>query len=165
MGCRTTVGHHHAAPGGSNRRQIEIEMGQKTTLHDWRGDHGWNIPLAAGMGGRSGRIIRDSPRYGMHAASCRPQRDDGTNFVQKRSLTIVLAVFSIYAVDFAINAGKPTMFTLGFNLLSEIPVQSSSRSLLVDTLPISRQQLGSAWGECCCFLDHYPGIEILKPAG
>ncbi|SLM40064.1 Major facilitator superfamily domain, general substrate transporter [Lasallia pustulata] len=45
-----------------------------------------------------------------------------------RSCTIALAVLSIYAVDFAINA-----------------VQSSSRSLIVDTLPISKQQLGSAW--------------------
>jgi hypothetical protein len=28
-----------------------------------------------------------------------------------------------------------------------IAVQSSSRSLIVDTLPIPKQQLGSAWGE------------------
>lgn len=47
----------------------------------------------------------------------------------KRSGTIALAVLSIYAVDFAINA-----------------VQSSCRSLIVDTLPIPKQQLGSAWG-------------------
>lgn len=31
--------------------------------------------------------------------------------------------------------------------LIEDAVQSSSRSLIVDTLPISKQQLGSAWGE------------------
>ncbi|KAI9792548.1 MAG: hypothetical protein M1816_002068 [Peltula sp. TS41687] len=46
----------------------------------------------------------------------------------RRTVTIVLAVLSIYAVDFAINA-----------------VQSTSRSLIIDTLPISKQQLGSAW--------------------
>lgn len=42
----------------------------------------------------------------------------------------MLAVLSIYALDFAINA-----------------VQASCRSLIVDTLPIPKQQLGSAWGE------------------
>ncbi|KAF2404567.1 hypothetical protein EJ06DRAFT_579167 [Trichodelitschia bisporula] len=46
----------------------------------------------------------------------------------KRSATIALAVLSIYGVDFAINA-----------------VQASTRSLVVDTLPIPKQQLGSAW--------------------
>ncbi|MCJ1349298.1 hypothetical protein MMC31_007534 [Peltigera leucophlebia] len=45
-----------------------------------------------------------------------------------RSCTIALAVISIYAVDFAINA-----------------VQSTCRSLIIDTLPIPKQQLGSAW--------------------
>ncbi|PLB38384.1 putative sucrose transporter [Aspergillus candidus] len=42
--------------------------------------------------------------------------------------TIALAVLSIYAVDFAINI-----------------VQACCRSLIVDTLPISSQQSGSAW--------------------
>lgn len=46
----------------------------------------------------------------------------------KREITILVAVLSIYAVDFAINA-----------------VQASARSLIVDTLPIPKQQLGSAW--------------------
>lgn len=49
---------------------------------------------------------------------------------QRREATITLAVLSIYALDFAINA-----------------VQSSCRSLIVDSLPIPKQQLGSAWGE------------------
>lgn len=49
---------------------------------------------------------------------------------QRREATIFLAVLSIYALDFAINA-----------------VQSSCRSLIVDTLPIPKQQLGSAWGK------------------
>jgi solute carrier family 45, member 1/2/4 len=39
-----------------------------------------------------------------------------------------VAVLSIYGVDFAINA-----------------VQASCRSLIVDTLPIEKQQIGSAW--------------------
>jgi solute carrier family 45, member 1/2/4 len=45
-----------------------------------------------------------------------------------REATIVLAVLSIYGIDFAINA-----------------VQSSCRGLIVDTLPITKQQQGSSW--------------------
>ena len=48
--------------------------------------------------------------------------------MQIKEATILHAVLAIYALDFAINT-----------------VQSSSRSLIVDTLPISKQQLGSAW--------------------
>jgi solute carrier family 45 protein 1/2/4 len=45
-----------------------------------------------------------------------------------KSATIYLAVFSIYGIDFAINA-----------------VQGSCRGLVVDTLPIAKQQMGSSW--------------------
>ncbi|CAI6095568.1 unnamed protein product [Clonostachys chloroleuca] len=45
-----------------------------------------------------------------------------------RRPTIVLAVLAIYVVDFAINS-----------------VMSCSRSLVVDTLPIEKQQTGAAW--------------------
>lgn len=48
----------------------------------------------------------------------------------RKSCTVVVAVLSIYAVDFAINA-----------------VQCCCRSLIVDTLPIPKQQTGSAWGK------------------
>ena len=48
----------------------------------------------------------------------------------RRSCTVALAVVAIYAVDFAINA-----------------VQACCRSLIVDTLPIAKQQTGSAWGK------------------
>ncbi|PNS15503.1 proteinral alpha-glucoside permease [Sphaceloma murrayae] len=61
----------------------------------------------------------------------------------KRELTIVLAVFSIYALDFAINA-----------------VQSSCRSLIVDTLPVSKQQLGSAWASRMVAVGHLVGYGI-----
>jgi len=47
-----------------------------------------------------------------------------------RKLTLVLAVLALYATDFSINA-----------------VQCSSRSLIVDTLPTVKQQIGSAWGK------------------
>ena len=46
----------------------------------------------------------------------------------KKNATLVVAVLAIYLVDFAINA-----------------VQACCRSLIVDTLPISQQQHGSAW--------------------
>lgn len=49
---------------------------------------------------------------------------------QNQSRVILFAVLSIYGVDFAINA-----------------VQASCRSLIVDTLPIEKQQTGSAWGK------------------
>ncbi|TKA58767.1 hypothetical protein B0A49_08318 [Cryomyces minteri] len=58
----------------------------------------------------------------------------------KRTTTVVLAVLSIYAVDFAINA-----------------VQSSCRSLIVDTLPIPKQQLGSAWASRMISIGHLAG--------
>lgn len=84
------------------------------------------------------------------------EADEGTH-TQSKSATIALAVLSIYAVDFAINAGEWTAqcaqygylgmdvrLTVGGNDL----VQSCCRSLIVDTLPIPKQQLGSAWGKC-----------------
>lgn len=61
----------------------------------------------------------------------------------KKTCTIALAVLSIYAVDFAINA-----------------VQSSCRSLIVDTLPISKQQLGSAWASRMIAVGHLIGYAI-----
>ncbi|OQO03497.1 hypothetical protein B0A48_10161 [Cryoendolithus antarcticus] len=46
-----------------------------------------------------------------------------------RGATIVVAVVDIFVLDFVINI-----------------VQSTCRSLIVDTLPVEKQQLGSAWG-------------------
>jgi solute carrier family 45 protein 1/2/4 len=51
-----------------------------------------------------------------------------TDEASAKSKTIVVAVLSIYGIDFAINA-----------------VQGSCRGLIVDTLPISKQQQGSSW--------------------
>lgn len=65
--------------------------------------------------------------------------DDGL----AKSCTIAVAVLSIYAVDFAINA-----------------VQSSCRSLIVDTLPISKQQLGSAWASRMVAIGHLVGYAV-----
>ncbi|KAI1828103.1 major facilitator superfamily domain-containing protein [Xylaria intraflava] len=52
-------------------------------------------------------------------------------------LTISAAVLAIYAVDFSINA-----------------VMSAGRSLVVDTLPIEKQQMGSAWGSRMSAIGH-----------
>jgi solute carrier family 45, member 1/2/4 len=51
--------------------------------------------------------------------------------------TLLLAVFSIYSIDFAINA-----------------VQASARSLIVDLLPSSKQQLGAAWASRMVAVGH-----------
>ncbi|KAI2628995.1 major facilitator superfamily domain-containing protein [Xylaria nigripes] len=51
--------------------------------------------------------------------------------------TISAAVLAIYAVDFSINA-----------------VMSAGRSLVVDTLPIEKQQMGSAWGSRMSAIGH-----------
>ncbi|CAL8575186.1 hypothetical protein XPA_001126 [Xanthoria parietina] len=71
----------------------------------------------------------------------------------RRVLTITLAVFSIYLVDFAINA-----------------IQSTSRSLIVDTLPIPKQQKGSAWASRMIAIGHLAGygvstLDLLKVLG
>ncbi|KAI1367995.1 major facilitator superfamily domain-containing protein [Xylaria arbuscula] len=52
-------------------------------------------------------------------------------------MTVSAAVVAIYAVDFSINA-----------------VMSATRSLVVDTLPIEKQQTGSAWGSRMSAIGH-----------
>ncbi|KAI9661649.1 MAG: hypothetical protein M1821_008887 [Bathelium mastoideum] len=59
------------------------------------------------------------------------------------SRIIVLAVLSIYGVDFAINA-----------------VQASCRSLIVDTLPTEKQQTGSAWAARMAAVGHLVGYVL-----
>ncbi|KAI8632102.1 hypothetical protein F5Y19DRAFT_423304 [Xylariaceae sp. FL1651] len=54
-----------------------------------------------------------------------------------RHFTVSAAVLAIYAVDFSINA-----------------VMSAARSLVVDTLPIEKQQTGSAWGSRMSAIGH-----------
>ncbi|KAF1346736.1 sucrose transport protein [Delphinella strobiligena] len=61
----------------------------------------------------------------------------------RREATLTLAVISIYALDFAINA-----------------VQASCRSIIVDTLPASKQQLGSAWASRMVAIGHLVGYGI-----
>ncbi|ORX93314.1 sucrose transport protein-like protein [Clohesyomyces aquaticus] len=57
-----------------------------------------------------------------------------------REATIALAVLSIYGIDFAINA-----------------VQGSCRGLIVDTLPIPKQQMGSSWASRMVAVGHLVG--------
>ena len=81
--------------------------------------------------------------------------------IQAKSWTIALAVLTIYVVDFAINAGWCSVRTeqTGRTADEEL-VQSSCRSLIVDTLPIAKQQLGSAWGMRC--FPAFKSIPILR---
>ncbi|KAF5676029.1 SUT1D-like sucrose transporter [Fusarium denticulatum] len=67
--------------------------------------------------------------------------------------TIVLAVLAIYVVDFAINA-----------------VMSCSKSLIVDTLPIHKQQTGAAWSSRMSAIGHMiaygaGAVDLLKLFG
>lgn len=57
--------------------------------------------------------------------------------------SVLLAVFTIYALDFAINA-----------------VQWSCRSIIIDTLPLSKQQTGSAWGGRMVAIGHLVGYAL-----
>ncbi|KAG0651108.1 General alpha-glucoside permease [Hyphodiscus hymeniophilus] len=61
----------------------------------------------------------------------------------RKTCTIVLAVLSIYAVDFSINA-----------------VQACCRALVVDVLPIPKQQAGSAWTSRMASFGHLFGYAI-----
>src|ERR1700753_2065969 len=54
--------------------------------------------------------------------------------------TVILAVFCIYSIDFAINVA-----------------QASARGLIVDTLPSSKQQLGAAWSSRMVAIGHLFG--------
>lgn len=80
-----------------------------------------------------------------------------------RKFTVFLAVLALYVTDFAINAGM-SCAALSFphtpanhNILS---VMSCSRSLLVDTLPISKQQTGAAWGGRMGSFGHIVGYAV-----
>ncbi|PVH88354.1 hypothetical protein DL98DRAFT_509066 [Cadophora sp. DSE1049] len=61
----------------------------------------------------------------------------------RKDCTVTLAVLSIYAIDFAINA-----------------VQGSCRSLIADTLPAPKQQAGSAWASRMVAIGHLVGYVI-----
>lgn len=60
-----------------------------------------------------------------------------------KSVVIVTAVLSIYALDFAINV-----------------VQACCRSIIVDVLPTSQQQTGSAWASRMAAIGHVTGFLI-----
>ncbi|PHH50356.1 General alpha-glucoside permease [Ceratocystis fimbriata CBS 114723] len=59
---------------------------------------------------------------------------------ESKNIVITLAIVAIYVVDFAINA-----------------VMSCSRSLIVDTLPIEKQQAGAAWSSRLAAIGHVIG--------
>jgi len=79
----------------------------------------------------------------------------------RKTCTIVLAVFSIYAVDFAINAGRLFFVRKLVRVnANERIVQACCRSLIVDTLPIPKQQAGSAWASRMVSIGHLVGYMV-----
>lgn len=82
------------------------------------------------------------------------------DFAQKCMIT--LAVLAIYAVDFSINAGESRGSLKHLEcLISNLEtVMSCSRSLIVDTLPIPKQQKGAAWTSRMVSLGHLAGYGI-----
>jgi solute carrier family 45 protein 1/2/4 len=77
----------------------------------------------------------------------------------KKTCTIVTAVLSIYAVDFAINAGELHLRWAG-QRADEGAVQACCRALVVDTLPIPKQQAGSAWASRMASFGHLVGYAV-----
>ena len=67
--------------------------------------------------------------------------------LQKREVSITLAIADIYVLDFVINIGKDVLaYARQRAPLTKPTAQSTCRALVVDTLPVEKQQLGSAWG-------------------
>jgi solute carrier family 45 protein 1/2/4 len=77
----------------------------------------------------------------------------------RKTCTVVLAVLSIYAVDFAINAGELCMLCTGYDADDGL-VQACCRALVVDTLPIPKQQAGSAWASRMASFGHLVGYAV-----
>ncbi|KZT22893.1 MFS general substrate transporter [Neolentinus lepideus HHB14362 ss-1] len=62
-------------------------------------------------------------------------------------LTIWLAIWAIYCIDFAVNAGKfsPSLDIFFASDRAAYIVQAVDRALIVDTLPTDEQASGNAW--------------------
>ena len=80
-------------------------MGEEKTVHDRRFRDCRVMLGGARVDVRDSGHVRLGNRLGQYMRACQEERDSDRT-VQKRSCTIALAVLSIYAVDFAINAGK-----------------------------------------------------------
>ena len=66
--------------------------------------------------------------------------------LQNDMLTIWLAVFAIFLIDFSINAGECISHVM--SKIAELrlhTVQAVDRALLVDTIPSFDQAAGNAW--------------------
>ena len=67
-------------------------------------------------------------------------------FSQNDVVTIWLAIFAIYLIDFSINVGEHSRSKFkDINILTDVVVQAVDRALLVDTIPSSEQASGNAW--------------------
>ena len=76
-----------------------------------------------------------------------------------KTCMISLAVSAIYAVDFSINAGESGP-KREYAVSNCRIVMSCSRSLIVDTLPIPKQQKGAAWSSRMVSLGHMSGYAV-----
>ncbi len=132
----TSFWAYHAARGRSAGRQLEVEMGQKKTVHDRRIVDSGNMLDCARVDVRNSGHIRHRRRFSQSIRVLHAKRSSDC-LAQKRSCTIALAVLSIYAVDFAINAGKchrsECLVRLYSYLSSTIVLSKPNRRYLADT--------------------------------
>lgn len=84
--------------------QLEVEIWQAKTVYDRRCDYCLDGFARAGLDYGDSGLLHPGVRTGKRVS---PGTKRMANAVQQRRLlTITLAVFSIYLVDFAINASK-----------------------------------------------------------
>ena len=125
-------------------------MGKTETIHDWGSSDCGCLSVGIGVdrGNSAGFCDGAGDGWSLNLVDLGVPAYVGS---QAKSCTIALAVLTIYVVDFAINAGWCSTRTeqADFTADAKDAVQSSCRSLIVDTLPIAKQQLGSAWGTHC----------------
>ena len=95
----------HAAGGGGTRRQLEIKMGKTETFHGWWSSCRRTVSPCTGLDGGNRRTVRLGTADGQYGIATFCHGLGLTIWLQAKSCTIALAVLSIYAVDFAINAG------------------------------------------------------------
>ncbi len=102
----TALRTRHAARRRRDGRPLEFQMGTPKTVHGRWCHHRGGLPLGAGLDGRDCGVIRDRPEFCMWDLANDLNCSECNSCPQKKTGTIVLAVLSIYAVDFAINAGR-----------------------------------------------------------
>lgn len=65
--------------------------------------------------------------------------------LQNDTLTVALAIWAIYCIDFSVNAGMSTVIWQCVEANRSWTVMAADRALIVDVWPESEQQRGNAW--------------------